>query len=915
MSASDTPYIKPQMRLFEEVEERYSGQVGALQAVIIGPHFDVKKYVDNALDNNYELYAGDYSPGVDNVFVWPNRQAGGVVDLENVVVRVDAARVKYWDGASAAATTRLLAGTRTHLRSSSINWANYAQYARSTLLPQRDVAIGDGVRVRVPAAGVDMITKVTGLAHELMSSSIGAVTPDSNNQASASAEAKSELYFSTGTPPSLAVSGASYGGLAAGILNEVFTITVTADPVGGDNDTAELLVTSTGGVNEVGVKTTVGAIDPSVLRGIDAVFSGPGEFSVGQTWRITARAVFTPPTIALSGDYVGSMDTTYIVRVLTGGVVGSAVRPPVISVDTTNGVDYERVNKTLSDSTFLLGSYGVEATVSSNSTFSAGDQYVFSCTAQQNGAISTLVIADSLPDSVTDSMAVQVDLYLVKNILVDPVKKGQAPYLNYSGDLRNLTLSPEITYFEPSMLDNTGAEVKMLLESGRVMVEYRSLMQTYSNSVHELAKTGDQSGTVLNSIKDTFGYYGPESPISMGCFFASLNSGGTPVLYVAVKSDDLEGYAAAIGKLDARSGTYGVVPMTQDAEILEYLHSRIRESASPENGRFRKLWVSDPFSDQLGVMVKIGDAPALAKVVSRVEDDGRFITVEMAGGDFLDRGVRPGDVFRFNYRSDGYDGFTYESYEVDHVLSEDSLKLMSGPNRGYDIAMRAEIWRTLTPKEVASAYAARSRRYHDKRVNLIWPPEASVNGEMLPAYYLCSGLAGLRSGVLPHQGLTNVDLRGFDAVPLSTDYMEEGDLNTMAAAGVWIVTADLDTPGVVYTRHQLTTAGYEDLKRREDSVVSNWDSIAMRLRNLYRKYIGTSNLTPEFVTYFRTRVEDDLRSIRTETAGTDILRGPQIVDFEIVEFAMHPTLPDALVCRVRFTGPTPFNNFDMYMIF
>jgi hypothetical protein len=902
------------MRLFHEVEERYSGLVGALQAVIVGPHYDVKKYVPGALDNNYNLYAGDYVPGRDNVFPWPNRQAGGIVDLENVAVHVDDAWVKYWDGAASAATVRMVTGTRTRLRSSSVNWATYHQYPRSVLLPQRDVAVGDGVRVRIPAAGVDMYTKVTGFAHDLVAASVGAVTPDSSNKAASAASASGNIYFSTGTPPAITVDGSSYDGLADGILTEVFTITVTQSATGGDNDTAVLLVMSDSGINEDNVQTTSGAIDPSLLRGLALEFDSSGEFEVGQTWRVTATSAYAVPAITLSGDYTGGLDTTYVVRVVVGGVVGSAVRPPVLTVDTVNGVDRERVDKTLDDVSFLIGNYGVEAAVPAGTTFYAGDQFTFDCAAQQNGAVSTLILANSLPENVTDAMPVQVDLYLVKDIDVDPVKKGQAPYLNYSSDLRNVTLSPEITYFEETMVDNANAEIRMLLERGRVHVEYRSLLQTYSNSTHELAQGGDDLTSILDNIRSVFGYHGPENPIAYGCYIASLNSGGTPVLYVAVKSDDLEGYAAAMGKLDARSGTYGIVPLTQDPEILAYIQAEINVAAQPENCRWRKGWFTREFSDQQGIMTTVDGQAQLVKIVSRIEDNGKFITVEMPDGRFITDGVRPGDLLRFNYRSDGYAGFTYDSYEVDHVLSEDSLKLVDGPDRGYDIAMKAEIWRTLMPSEVAKQYAQFAGSYHDKRINLVWPPKAPANGQDVPGYYVCAALAALRSGVLPHQGLTNVEVRGFDDMPLTTDYLGEPDLNVMAASGVWIVTTDLDT-GEVYTRHQLTTAGYDDIKRREDSVISNWDSISYRLRNLYRKYIGTSNLTREFVTYFRNIVDTDLRNIRNTTAGTDVLRGPQIEDYEIVEFKIHDMLPDALVCRVRFTGPHPFNNFDMYMIF
>lgn len=913
MSAT-TSYIKPQMRLFHEVEEQYSGLVGALQAVVIGPHFDVKKYVAGALDNNYDLLAGDYVPGQENAFSWPKRPAGGIVDLKEVEVHVDDAYVRYFDGTSSASGTHLVTGTRTHLRSDTINWADYKSDKRSPLLPQRDVAIGDGVRVIIPVASVDMVSRVVGLAHDVAPATTGAIVPDSNNRVAEPASATVTPHFSTGSMPTVTTTG-TYNGLGDDILTEMYTVTVTKTATGGDNDTAEILLTSDRGVNVPGLSPATGEITATELRGLTLTFDADGVLETGQTWRVMASSAYTVPTISLSGDYTGTMDTTYILHVVSDGIVGSAVSAPRVTVDTTNGIDITRSEVTLDELTFAIGNYGIEGTVTAGTMFSAGDQFTFDCTAKQDGRVATLIIADSLPEAVTAGMSVQVNLYLRKNIVLDEIKQGQAPYKNYESDLRGITLSPEVTYFEEAVVDAAGEQVRMILESGRIYVQYRSLIQTYSNLVHEMPSVGTEGETILTNIKEALGYYGPENPLSMGVYLASLNAGGTPVLYVSVKSDDLAGYTEAVGKLDARSGTYGIVPLTQDQEILDMIQGAVANAASPENCRWRILWATSKFTDQQAIITEDKDGnQSVMRVVSRVEDNGDFLTLEMDSGTFITKGVRPGDEVRFLYRADAYGELVpSETYIVDHVLSEDALKLVTGPERGYDVAMKTEIWRTLTPAEVAKVYAQRAGQYHDKRVRLVWPPQVEINNTEQPGYYLAAALAGVRSGVLPHQGLTNVDLRGFDGMALTTEYLKESDLNTMAVQGVWIVTQDINTMEV-FTRHQLTTAGYDDVKRREDSVISNWDSISYRLRNLYRQYIGTSNLTTEFIAWFRLQVERDLDAIAAATGG-DLFRGPQIVNYEILSFGVDPILPDTLVARIRFTGPTPMNNFDLYMVF
>jgi hypothetical protein len=49
-------------------------------------------------------------------------------------------------------------------------------------------------------------------------------------------------------------------------------------------------------------------------------------------------------------------------------------------------------------------------------------------------------------------------------------------------------------------------------------------------------------------------------------------------------------------------------------------------------------------------------------------------------------------------------------------------------------------------------------------------------------YHLCAALAGLRSGVLPHQPLTNLEIVGFSDVPRTTSKFNKPQLDAMAVA-------------------------------------------------------------------------------------------------------------------------------------
>jgi hypothetical protein len=900
-TGASATYTLPQTLVHQQVAVQVRTAIADLQPVIVGPQFDLKRYADKA-----QTRAGTYHAGETPILPWPNRPAGGVVDQAWTTVFVDDAYLKYWTSVS---QLNLVANTRNHLRDPLMTWADYGSWPKSESLPARGVKVGDGVRVRAPAAGVDLLTQVIDFVHDRVEASVGLAGADGDNQAAQPASGAVTNAFG-GDPavtiPAATVDASGYDGAGDGLLSDNYTVTVTTGP-GGDDSAVRFSVSSDSGDDDTGVALTGLEIDLGT-RGATLTFdkSGGAAFYVGQTWEVNVTSPYTVPSPVAGGTYAGTRDTVYVLTVVRSGVAGGAVNP-VVEIITNNGVDRAQPVE-VGDSPAAIGSYGVTFQFGSNDTVAEGDQYLVPVTAAQAGPIHTLVLAHSLPAAVTTSTAVQIELMLRKDIALDPNRRGEPPLKNYTTDENSVNLGAVMTHFDPEVLDPAGERVRLELYRGDVHIQYRSLVTAHAYAVHEYFPEN------IAALSGDLGEIVADNPLALGLYLALQNAAvgnSTGVLYTAVPSNDYEGYARAIDRLVGRIGAYGIVPLTQDPRVHELVAAHVNAMSTAENGRWRVGWLNSASPDQLAVVAGTEDEPTLASLEIAPEDDGRVLTVVSEGGQFLTRGVRANDTLRVNYRSDGFDDtWTWDEYVVDRVISEDSLKLHRPADRETAIPIKIEIWRQLSAAEQAETYGGISGKFANRRIRHVWPPAITVNGVEVPGYFGCAVLAARRASVAPQQGLTNLPLYGIDAVPRTTDLMNGTDLNLMAGLGTWIITQSPVT-GVVYTRHQLTTGGYGNLNESEDSVVTNFDSVSYQYLRAFEDYTGRVNVTAPSVSQLKA---EWLRVTQQMQVAQDVMLGPQLVDVELISFAQHPILKDRVAATVRCSGPQPLNNFDLYLV-
>lgn len=935
-------YVKPQAAVFQEFVVSPSVVTQNLRPVIVGHDFQLIRYA-KAAEKPLGLL-GAYNAAASTCYAWPNREAGAVVDREFTRLFIDAAFLQYFRtssivGASVVASfcDETYGGYKNRIRAN-FNWAsNGSSYPRASALANRDVRIGDRILVQgvVDGTVVDHETYVSGLVHDQTAPAVGAPTADAANQDASSATGSATQTAGEENAVQVSLVDASgYNGLVEGDVDEVYTIEVVTGGDPADSGNLPLLrVTSASGndddasvvPSEFGVPTAIGA------RGLEVTFdasgssssAGDGLFVAGQIWEVTVSQAFVVPTMSASGTYTGARDTTYVVEVVRGGTWSQG---PQIQVYTTTGIDASSSLHTLEpavegddsagSAAVAVGNYGVSLSFD-ESGLNKGDRFYVAVTAAADAAVKTLVLAKNLPAGLLGldengdcdtPPSLTVTLYIQKNIEVPRNREGYAPLTNFSTEATQVCVNDGILAYDASWVSDAGELLPLPVKAGTLYVEYRAFRQEYVSAVHSV-QTPDDVASLFSAIDSG-------NPLAYGLLKAIANANGAPVLFVAVKDNELASWVHASGLLEQRSDTYAISLMTFSRAVRDAFKAHAVAMSGPYVGRWRRVYAGVEAPSEKQILAGTVDNPILATITDDPEAEGSQNTFVEATNttdslNFIDSGVRAGDILRVSYRVDGFGEETYSEAQVDAVLSQDSLRLTADLDAAITVATKIEVWRTLTAAEIAAEMAQEAGSQASSRIVCIWPDRAVSAGETVPGYFVAAAVAGAVGGVVAQQGLTNVQLSGFDSVPRTTTLFTEDQLDTMAAAGMWIVTQDPST-GVVYTRHALTT-DMSLLEKKEEMIGRNFDSIAFACLNTLAPFNGKINITPDSIAEVTVNLRDVLEFLSSPGTATSTL-GPQILGFEILEVRQHPVMKDRLIIRIRLEMPYPLNNPELHLV-
>lgn len=939
-------YVLPQVLVFQDFRIVPAAAANPLRAHISGPHAFLIRYA--ITDERSKGRLGFYDRLLDTKYIWPNRPAGGKIDFPYVKLWMEDALLKYFeDTIGAASTITKVGGFNNRIRSATVNFAkNTDTYPRSTLLLDRDVKVGDVAKVRgIKSDGNSQIlwTSVKRIIGEIVASIIKDATTDTNNPASQAASVSFSKIAGADNCVTLNLDDTSYDGLPSGKITETYDLLVLQGSVSGDFTKAKVRVISGSGTDDVlevtpsadGIFFTVGTRGLRVafvasdsagcsLSAADDMVS-PDDLIVGQRWQIVVNDDFTKPVPTSAGTYTGKSDTTYIVEITRGGLYTSAIKPQ-ISVTTTNGVDLSGPHTvSVADTLVSIGTLGTQIKFSGLG-LRKGDRYYVEVLGEKEGPMRILELSHNLDVTIATDSEVDLTLYILKPLIqIEKNRTGFAPLVNWETSETEITVKSGIIAFDSTWTSGGVAQpLDVHSESsqsyGELFVEYRAWLADLCNTVNALRDAGEINAAISGALH-------PDNPLKWGVFKALENSNGTEVKFTSVCNPDKDtDWARVLELLLGRDDVYELVPLTRRRTVLDLYAAHVKDQSAPEQGLWRVLWTNLEGVPAIPVVAAGSTVPGhiLAKTsdglvaLGLIEDDpqtsGTQYTIlrnTNANATFIKNGVRAGDLVRALYTGDGFGNFTYSEFIVDQVQAEDQIRLLTGPGAPVTVPAKFEIWRNLTPTEEAKEIGLNAGSWGDRRIRAVWPDTIESSGTIMDGIFLCCSLAGLTSGVLPHQGLTNLEIVGYTRVDRTAKKFNRSQLDSMAVSGVWIVTQDL-IDGQIFSRHAVTTGPYDDLNKREEMLTRNVDSISYRFKDHFAPFIGVTNVTPIIQERLELEVGKLTRVLQTESETQNL--GGQLIDATIVELRPSPAFKDRFILRLNLDVPEPFNNLEVHLL-
>lgn len=974
-------YVLPQVRVFQELETQPTGSTAALRAHISGPNGKLHRFSveDEKALINVGLYDKDLARAIawpDRTAGSKVDTDSVKVFIENALLLYYADLLG--DSSNGRGTITNVSGRKNWVRSSTISFKdNGTDNPRSGLLLDRDVQIDDVVLLRgVTSPDDDCVeeelwTTVTGFAAEEGDGEVLSAWEESNNKQSTDAAVS---ITQTGGAVNCVVptaDGSDYDGLADGYPTETYTITVIKSSVSGCQ-AARLRVTSDSGTDDVDEVTPEDFGDATAIgtRGLTVTFSNtPGtcslsassagadvaELVVGQEWTVTVSQSFERVCCEANSTYSGPDDDTYIVTVTKGGTWAQL---PQITVTTAKGLDSSGPTTVTGDNTAVpVGTYGL--TISFVDCFGSdadsagsegeslggdsqvaglclGDRFYITVATGQNGPIQTLILRDDLPLALQQASDLDIRLFIRKDIEVTEHRLSSPPLVNYTIESTQVVVNNGITAYDSSWTDS-GVEQPMIVwdgvtHSGSNIVDYGVLYIEYCEWLTELAAQVNFLDDVAD-IDAIPGQLDPLNPLKWGVYKALSNSNGQRVGYTAVVDPtSLDSWQDVITAVDGRDDLYNFVPLSHSKDVLDLFQSHADSESSPEAGNWKatffnlsmktekKLVGLSSANDQALHPTSTDNKVVLATLEDNPQASATQYTLLSVPGNnaaFITYGVKAGDIARFLFTIDGFSETTYQEFVVDSVLSQNSLLLLVGHTAPITVPQKLEIWRNLSKDEIAADLKEQAQAFVDRRVVATFPHIAGNAGVSQAGYFVAAAAAGLVSGVPSHQGLTNVELKGFDDLSTYTrDFFSGSQLDEMASAGIWIFTEDRD--GTPHTRHALTT-DMSDLKHQEEMIRRNLDSLSYEAQARLRPFIGRANATPAMLQRLEYEINQLIKFWKTD--GFTTMLGARIIDGAIAtdskgvkQLYIHPLAADRVVIVLRLTLPAPLNDIDLHLV-
>lgn len=910
----------PGVRLYLEYTTLPIQIVRPLQACAVGPAAQLVRYAE--ADERVLGSLGALDPLADAVHTYPNLVAGGVIDQDYVKLFAKDARVRYFEdlvGTDELVTQVSGKPDRVQIAGGVGFKANGSSYPRLAGLGDRDVQVGDKVNLRAVIASVEYkhATYVKALEAEQVAAVTSAAAADAANgptQSAASTVTKLDAATTTNTLTAV-LSG--YDAWADGVLDETYTVEVIAGSVGGLLESARLRVTSASGLDD-DLDVASGAVDSDFTvgarglklhwassGGVDSVSSG-SDLTVGEKWQVVVHDDYKAVTGTSAGTYTGAKDTTYLVEVTRGGTFAGSSKPQ-ITCTTIHGTDASGPSTVTATATAVaVGTKGVTIAFSGSGVtgLRKGDRWSIPVTAAKDGAFTIIRLGNSLPEDMQDASDYDLELSVRRDLQVPERREGSEPDVNYAVEATQVSVPAGMVVRLDGFTDG-GDPVDLDVVEASLYVEYRAWDPTLV--------TSGVDGIGPDDDIDLFipGPLAMDNPLKWAVAKMRENTGAT-VWYSAVADpNDLDAWSDALVQTEGHEAIYSLFPVSTDPAVYDLVIAHCAAQSGPESGRFRVAWLLLT-ADPAKAIVSDATSSDLTTVLATFADDPEtagtqytLVNVPAGNADFAVNGVRVGDVARAGYTT-SWGEESYSSYPVADVLNEDTIKVVGGPAAAVSVAARLEIWRTLQKGELVDELKSVKSRSASELVRWVWPAWTVGARPSQADSFLPGSLAALRSGVAPHQGLTNLPVSGYAG---GRSRLSNAQLDELAGAGVWVMA--LTNNGEVVSRHALT-ANPADLKHSEEMFQSNVHSVATQLRDAAAPFIGRTNVTASAAVMLRNQLESAIDGIMHASYVAPL--GSQLKDGSTVKEVRESTV-DGATFEVFFDLllPLPNNHTNLHL--
>lgn len=623
-------------------------------------------------------------------------------------------------------------------------------------------------------------------------------------------------------------------------------------------------------------------------------------------------------SVKTSGTFTGTKDITYRIVVTQGGAYGAAtVKVLSDNVDSSGPFIVSNSTGTAHSPKYALGTQGLYfdfvPVAPSTDVLVTGNEWTVKIVAPTFDKFNILELEDNLPTGWAGYYVSSIRL-IETGVAIPAIRDLNAGTTNWVATQAGIQLKSAIQGTN-SRVAVSGVLTSLDVKTAKIYVERRDLVKANTTLIGNV--------TSLGSIETSVGTIHPDNDLAQGVYNAMLNSSGSTVYFVGVATNDVAGYTKALELAKKDKAFHGVVPLTDNAEVIALFTDHVTAMSDSKQAKWREVFFGRSVADSKTIYgSKPSNGNQWTAYVSVIPGGSAFsyVTVGYDNGSalvpdteakLLTDGIRAGDKFLYNFRIDSITSeVIHDEATIVAATAQNTLIVDKDWGAAQSTPFKAEIRRDYTSSEKAAAYKTVLASYNDRRFIPVFPDTYKAGTVTQKGYHLAAAVAGLASGVAPHQSLTNLQVLGpTDLTRVVSDF-NETDLDALAEEGCLIIT-QASIGSAAYVRHQLTS-DHSVTSKAENSITRNVDSISYALQDALAPFVGIYNINAGSLLKVRAAIDKELNFRLSGTAT--ITAGPQLLGYEIVKVDRDTLLKDKLVIEVKLTVPYPMNYITVSLI-